>query len=588
MHRGILEVNRRTLSPTAALVANDFLIGDADNPDTALSAEVTDLFRNSGTIHLLVVSGTQVTLVLVPFLWLGWRGYRWRYLWWGAGFLALTVFWLATDGSASVTRAFVIGLVVTLGLALQRETDAENCLGVAALALLALNPLSVFDVGGQLSFVALWSLRQLGGPLSAALGPGEGAKPQHLLRRGHTAVAGALGNSVAAHLATAPLLAFYRGRSVWSGILANLFVFFLAELFTLLALFHTVLSALGLTLLRGPVEWSVAALCGWARFFAQPPFGASDVFPPPVWLVALVLIGLAAPAFLPARRPVPILCAATIALLLLVSERLPAAPPGSATLRAMDVGQGDALLLQGADGSNVLVDAGPTPLRPDHSPVVQALRALRVPALDAVVVSHMHADHMGGLPQVLDGLPVRLLLEDARTGDWTEWSRVRAAAEQRRIPVLHPRPGDRLRIRSSLLTVLGPLRDPRAPVPQDPNDESLVIRWDSGGTRMLLTGDAGAKTEPALLCWGPELRADVLKVGHHGSRTATSTELLTAVRPRVAVLSCGRDNRFGHPAPDTVARIAAAGIPLERTDRSGMVTLRVTPGRIGIERYWRE
>lgn len=581
----LLEVNRRTLSPATALIVNDFLVGDTGNPDRELSTEVDALFRDSGTVHLLVVSGTQVMLVLGAFIWIGWRFYRLRFFWWGLGFLALGAFYFLTDGGISVARAAVMGGAIVLGLALDREPDGLNCLGLAALVLLLFQPLALYDVGGQLSFAALWALMTLGEPLERALGPGPTANPGHPGTRAHSSLAKLVAGTVAAHLGTAPLLAFHWQRSAWSGIPANLVVLLFVSLITPVALAHTLLAACGINVLHGAMEYCMRALVGWVRFFAHPPFGAGDVFPPPLWLLLLLLLGLAVPALSRRHRALPLAWATVLALVLFVSERSPAAPPSAATLRAIDVGQGDAVLLQGPDGSNVLVDAGPTPRRPDSSPLVEALRALRVPELDAVVVSHLHADHIGGLPPVLRSIPVRLLVEDTHVGDWDEWSRVRSAAEQRRIPVVHPAAGDRVQIRGSTLTVLGPLRAPGARPPQDPNDESLLLRWDCAGAQMLLTGDTGERTEGDLLRWGSRLQAQVLKVGHHGSRKASTSAWLQAVHPTVAVISCGRDNRFGHPAPETLARLQAAGVRVERTDQDGMVTVTASPAGVKVERF---
>jgi competence protein ComEC len=574
------------------VIANDFLIGDTDPPDPELASSIAERFRDSGTIHLLVVSGTQVTLVVAPFLLLGIRFYRARWLLWLLGVIALGLFYVTTENSVSVLRAAVMGGAAVLALAFRREPDVENTLGLSALGLLFISPLEVFDVGALLTFGAVWSLARLAPVLEKALGPREleaGQSPWGLRYRAHLTLAQVLAAAVAAHMLTAPVLAATRQRTTWSGIPANVAVFAVSCWFTYVALAHVVLTALHAPFVSAwLVEYSAKALLGWATFFSRPPFGAADVFPPPMWLVPGLLVGAAVPSFLPKDRVRPLAWALALAATLALSDRLPAAPPEAPTLRAIDVGQGDALLLQGPDGSNILVDAGPIPLRSDSSPLVRALRALRVAELDAVVVSHGHKDHMGGLPAVLDAIPARMLVHDVRTGDWAEWSRALEAAARHHLPVVIPNPGDRLRIRDSTLTALGPLQDPTLPPPADPNDESLVMRWDSGGARFLLTGDTGQNTEPELLRWGPELRSDVLKVGHHGSRMATSAAWLAAVQPRAAVISCGRDNSYGHPAPETVSRLLAARVPVARTDRGGMVTVRVRNRRVETETYLHE
>jgi competence protein ComEC len=581
----ILAVNRATLSPLAAGIAGDFLIGDPEPPDPDLADHVTGVFRASATIHLLVVSGTQVTLVLGPFIWLGRRWHGARFLFWLAGCGILAAYFLLTDRDPPVARAGVMGLVLMAGLALERELDLENCLGFAALVLFVFQPLLLFDIGFQLSFAAVWALVRLAPSLYHALKPPplpEGRRtglPRAML---HVA-AGAAAACAAAHLGVAPILAMQFQQSSWSGILANVPMGFAGGRFIYLAIAHAGLGCCGIPVLAPLVEWHAAELYGWARFFAAAPFGAAPAFPFPAWLLPLSLAGIAAPSLAArlgagpagsARARVRTLAlAAVLGGGLFLLERLPAPPPPLPTLRALDVGQGDALLLQAPDGTALLVDAGPPRAR-----VAAALRALRVPALDAVLVSHPHADHIGGLPEVLEALPVGALLHSAATGDSGEWRRVLATAAARGIPVLEPRPGERLRLRKTFLTVLGPLPVDPASGGDAANEQSLVVRWDAGGARFLLAGDVEQGAERTLLRWGPELRADVLKVAHHGSRSATGMEWLRAVRPRAAVISCGRENRHGHPAEETLLRLELAGVPVARTDLGGTITVQARPG----------
>lgn len=571
----MLQRNRETLSPAGALIANSFLLGEEESPDAELSKSISEAFRDSGTIHLLVVSGTQVSLVMGLFLWLGWRVWPWRFLFWGLGAGAVGGFWLLTDGSASVSRAALMGAVVVLGLALNREPDGENCLGIAALALLAGSRFAVFDIGAQLSFGAVWGLLRLTPPLYRAFGPAEGAGLSGL-RPLHAGLAALAAASLAAHLATAPILAFHFQRVSWSGLLANLPMTALAGLFTYAALAHSALPVWGF-----PVEYGASSFTGWAGFFSQPPFGAREVFPFPVWLLPVYYAALALPGLAPRSRLAPGALALGLGAALFLCERMPTAPPPRATLRAIDVGQGDAMLLQSPGGAHILVDAGKAEVTRSAPSLVRALRGLRVPSLDAVVVSHADSDHTGGLPRLLEHVPVRLLVQnvDPDPEEAELWERVLRTAARHRIPTHAPVAGDRLRIRDSTLLFLGPLRATRG------NEASLVFRWDAAGTRFLLTGDAGHPSEREMLDWGAELRSDVLKVGHHGSDGSTGAEWLRAVQPRLAVLSCGRDNRFGHPAPRLLERLEAVAVPIARTDHSGMVTVEVDRGGVHV-RPW--
>ncbi len=577
----ILAQNRATLSPLAAFIANSFLLGDDEPDDPGLADRVTESFRASGTVHLLVVSGTQVSLVLGPFLWAGARLRRARWLLWLAGAVALCAYLLLTAGDAPVLRAGVMGGILVAGRALDRETDGENCLGLAVLLLLAAAPLSLFDLGFQLSFMAVWGLVRLSPVLSSVLGIQQEPEGGFISGAGYLLVS-TLAASVAAHLAVAPLLALHFQQSSWSGILANVPMVVVAGWMQFTCLAHALLCSLGIPAAAGAVEWNASALYGWARLFSVPPFGSGSVFPLPPWLLPVCFAGLAAPSVLRAARPRAAAAAACLAAVLFLSERVPALPPRAPTLRALDVGQGDALLLQSPGGAAILVDAGPPQAR-----VPQMLRALRVPALDLALVSHPHLDHIGGLPDVLAEVPVGALGYAKGSAEPPEWREVLAAAKRQGVGLLPLEAGRRVEVRYSSLSVLGPV-DASAGSPDADNERSLVVRWDTPDGRFLLPGDAEEDAERSLLRWGGELRADVLKVSHHGSNGSSARSWLRAVAPDAAVISCGRGNRYGHPGAGTLQRLLSAGIPVARTDQLGMITVTVRDGRPEVRGHLRD
>ena len=570
----ILDANRRTLSPQAAALVNDFLIGDSATPDPELSEQVAETFRSAGLIHLLVVSGSQVTLVLLLFLWLGQRVWPARYFFWTTGALAVGGYYLLTDGAPPVARAVVMGLAYLGALALQREPDGENSLGLAVLMLLAVEPLVLFDLGFQLSFAALWGLIRLTAPLHTAFAPPSFRRNSAtILTRIWNVLAAALAASIAAHLAVAPLLAWHFQTSTWSGILANLPMLPLAGLFLFTGIVHTVLALLGQSWQAPVTEMASWLMLAGAEFFARPPFGTGGVFPPPVWLLPLLLVGVAAPSWVRESRARVLALTGVLVAALFLSERVPGRPPSVPTLRVLDVGQGDAVLLQSPGGSTVLVDGGPPRLGGGAQPVVRALQALRIPALDVVVATHPHADHLGGLAQVLTEFPVGLLLYNGDSPkDSDPWRAVLTAASQRRVPVLAPPPGHRLQVRDARLTVLGPPSILAAtPSAASENERSLVLRWESGGLRVLLPGDAEAGEETQLLSWGQELQADVLKVGHHGSDSSSTTAWLTAVRPRLALIPAGATTASATPdrrlCSDWAPQARCSGVPTKAEPR---------------------
>jgi beta-lactamase superfamily II metal-dependent hydrolase len=250
---------------------------------------------------------------------------------------------------------------------------------------------------------------------------------------------------------------------------------------------------------------------------------------------------------------------------------LAAAAAGTLTVTILDVGQGDAVLVQAPGGKTALIDAG------DGTPdVVAMLRARGVDHLDLVVASHPHADHIGGMKAVIEAFPPRLYVDSGQSHTTAAYDGLMAIVEARDLPYQVAHTGSSIALGPEVtLDVLLPgdtlLRDTRS----DLNSNSVVLRLRHGADCFLFTGDAEEPTESRLLDQGLE-PCGVLKVAHHGSAYATSERFLSAVRPKLALVSAGAANRYGHPAPEALSRLQAAGATAYRTDRSGSIVVTST------------
>ncbi len=567
----ILERNRATLSPQIAVLANAMLLGEDDAADPTAAGAVESTFRNSGTIHLLVVSGAQVTLVLAVFLWLAERFRQARWGFWVLGLLALTAFYLLTEQGAAVSRASVMGLVFVGSRWLRRSADGENSLGCAALILFGLQPFSVFDPGFQLSAAAVWGLIRVSPAIHAVVAARllpDGEKRGVIANTGNGFI-GAFSTALAAHLAVAPVLSLIHVPISWWSIAANIPLSLLTVVMTYLSLAHAFLAGIGLGFMAGAVESAGAAMLASARLFAGEPFGVALAFAPPIWLLTPYYAGLAACSWSPNSTFRTLATTSSVALCLGICERTPAPHPDVPVLRAVDVGQGDALILQAPDGATALVDAGPVTAGGE---VVRALSALRVARLELVVATHQDMDHIGGIEVVLRAVPTGAIVYGRATKPTPAWASLLAEAARLDVPVGGIGAGDVVQLGSGRLRALWP---PKGDAPLSDNASSLVLRWESGDRAVLLPGDTGMPEESAMAPWAGILRADLLKVGHHGSGGSTGSEWLRRVQPRAAVISCGGGNRFGHPHAEALARLQAAGIPVWRTDRDGMITVRL-------------
>jgi competence protein ComEC len=543
-----------------------------------LSEGAEEAFRDAGLWHLLAVSGQNVTVVAIAALaLLRALGLRRRGAVAGAA-LVMAAYCLACAGGASVARAGIVG---GLGLVAElRSAPRERWyLLLAGLALLlAHQPRAIGDPGLQLSFAAVVGLFTIAPPLASWF---RGWVPGRVADL--AAMAGAAG------LATAPVLVWQFGRLSLAGLALNVVAVPLAAPIVVLALAGLAAGAL-MPAAGVALAWlaglGAAVLLAAARAAAAIPGAAVDLpaaaapmllslaAAPP--LVALALAPGAAGAWL-RSLPWPALALAAAALAALGWALLRPGPPPpwptAPAVTALDVGQGDAILLRSPDGAAALFDAGPPG---DPAPVARALARLGVRRLDALVLTHDSLDHVGGGEAVLEAVDVGTLVHEPPPEDGfaAAHGRVTDAAHERGVPAREARAGARLAVGRWRVRVLSPARG-RAPG-QDPNPTSLVALASADGFEALLTADAESDALGRLAL----PRVDVLKVSHHGSEDPGLPAVLQRLRPVAGVISAGEGNPFRHPRTETLAALAAAGVAAWRTDRSGDVT--VTPSGAGV------
>lgn len=254
------------------------------------------------------------------------------------------------------------------------------------------------------------------------------------------------------------------------------------------------------------------------------------------------------------------------------APRVDAVDSPTVTIHFLDIGQGDAILIRTADDKTVLLDAGPPEAR---SSLLDRLRALGISALDAMIITHAHADHVGGTKAVLEGFPVKLFLDPGYAHTSSMYAGILETIEAKGIRYRQPRRGFKVKLgQYATMAFLAPEEPLLAGTRSDVNANSFVIKLSIGDVDVMLTGDAEAETEARVLA-GAEapLECEVLKVAHHGSEYSSTVAFLDAVHPVAGVISVGVGNRYGHPAPPTLRKLEKAGIQVFRTDTDGEVVL---------------
>lgn len=238
----------------------------------------------------------------------------------------------------------------------------------------------------------------------------------------------------------------------------------------------------------------------------------------------------------------------------------------------LDVGQGDAIFLQAGNGNEVLIDGGP-----DASVLSKLSAAMPFwdRSIDLVILTHPHADHLDGLVEVLKRYTIGVVLESGVNHSIPEYGEWHTLLREKGIRVVLAKAGQRVRLSDTVsLEVLAPLVGYEGRSPKDVHEAMVVLKLVHGTGDVLLMGDAERPLERELLASGANLDVDILKVGHHGSKTSTSEEFLRATTPQVAIISVGRKNRYGHPTQEVLDRLAREGIRVLRTDRDGTIVFR--------------
>ena len=599
----------RVLPEPEAGLAAGILIGLRDRVDRDVAAA----FTTAGVSHVVAISGWNIAIVAAAIGAMAGRlGRRRRSIVTAA---AIVVYIAFAGASPSVLRAGAMAGVVLFARESGRSGRAAAALGWAAFLLLLADPPLIGDAGFQLSTLATAGLIAWASPLTDRIDRlGRGRLPRWL--------AESLGISLAAQAATLPIVLASFGRLAVISPVVNLLVVPIvapAMAAGIVALAGGMLVALGApgvvgAVLAAPGWVALRMMIGIVDVAASVPL-ASVAFEPPVGValgaVTLVLGGFvmawrrgslgrhggaarpstsrdptASTARAPVRRSMTARLA-TIGLVVAIAVTTAVAvtrPAGVARVTVLDVGQGDAILVEGSRGGRLLIDGGPDPDRL----LVELDR--RIPPwdrrIDVVILSHPHEDHVAGLALLLARYRIARVMEPGMRGPgpgyaaWLDRLALPGAPIRTSIAA-----GDRLAVDEITMRVLWPIR---GEVPSEPadsgtgiNNVSVVLLGAVGQRRFLLAGDVEEEVDPRLLTAGlPPV--DLLKVAHHGSRTATTDAFVAAVRPRIAVASAGADNTYGHPARSTMDRLAAAGARVYRTDRDGTVTVTFEAGGVGV------
>lgn len=589
-------INRILAEPYASLL-NGILLGI----ETGIPKGLYEAFNLTGTSHIIVISGSNISLVAGIFLLLGQKIFGKRY----APPLAIAgilVYTFLVGADAAVSRAAVMGLVWVLAIWVGRPGLALNSLVFSGFALTLLNPLILWDVGFQLSFMATLGLILLVPPLERFMF----GLLQRLLKTEQVGLTMALLNellivTLAAQIITGPLIVYHFGRLSLVSLLTNLLILPVQPPIMLVGGLATLVGMLWLPLgqILGWLVWLPLAWTVWmVELTSRLPYASLDLGAFPWWLMLLLYAAIGAGIW-SANRPraekevqprfhLPEIGSAMTRLwlggasvgALLVWLAVLALPDGLLHVAFLDVGQGDAILITTPDGRQILIDGGPTAT--DLTWRLGQELPFWDHSLDVVVNTHPDADHLTGLVPLLERYQVdQALVPDVGSTSslYREWEAQLAGANL--TPTIGQAGMELSLGRGITATLLNP--GSAAARENDPNNHSVVIRLQMGRISFLLPGDIEEPVERNLVLQQVPLAATVLKSPHHGSKTSSSEAFLDTVNPQIVVISVGKDNDFGHPSPEVLERYAERGLTVFRTDEQGTVEFSTDGERLWVE-----
>ena len=574
----------RVVPEPQASLGQALLLGLRDN----LPEELVEDFRATGTSHVLAISGLHVGILLGIALALSRRvlGRR-HYIYLVLPLLLMWLYALISGMSPSVTRAAIMGSVYIAALLLGRPRSVLPALGLAAAVMVTIAPNTLWSVSFQLSFAAMAGIAVLSEPLSRRLqmiwtgrlrasDPLLGAE----LPAGWATVSDIVAMTIAATVATLPLIAFYFQRVSLVGLPTTVLAL---PALPLVLVTQAVAGLLGLlsTAVAQPFGWlawvTTSYLTGVVGIVAKIPGASVETGKVGPWLVwayygfFLLFYAMAKGGWIwqPGLRrvsgwspPLPMAgrgvswwvigpAISQAALLWIAALSL---PDPRLHVTFVDVGQGDAVFITTPSGQQVLVDGGPDPLE-----MVRHLGAnmpFRDRRIELVVLTHVHSDHVSGLLEVLRRYDVRRVLERKIEYDSPPYEAWRQAVEEEGAEVIRAEAGQMISLGDGVfIQVLNPPARLLRGTASDVDNASVVLRLVYGNVSFLLAADMFRQGEAALLARNATIASDVLKVGHHGSRTSSSAAFLDQVSPAIAVITVGENNRFGHPHPEALAAL---------------------------------
>ncbi len=567
----IVNVIKASLPQQQAGLLNGMLIGYRKD----LSDEVEKAFSDAGLTHIMAVSGANIAFIVSPLVFL-FKKLKIKRLFANLIIIFILILFVFVTGfEPSVLRAVIMGIVILAGQIIRRDTDIYTSISFAAILLLVMNPLNLFNIGFQLSFGATLSLvlfyKNIKNKISIKYLP--------------KFLSDTIAATLAAQVGVLPITVYFFNKVSVISIISNIIVVPITELITIIGSLMAVLGQINILFSQvlGYINLVFLSFVLYVtKITSEIPFATIQLTTPSILLIIIYYIGVL--FFLwykPAKRVAiqkEYYFAVIALLILIISIRL--VLPGNLEVVFLDVGQGDSALIKTERGKTVLIDGGGYESNTDSQQnsigdtlIIPFLLDYGVTKIDLVVATHGHEDHIQGLIPVIRDLNVKNIILPSVL-DKSEFNPVIELAGKKKINLTFCKKNDKISLdKNTYFDIIHPTED-FDNEEYNTNNGSLTMRLIYKNTGILFTGDIEKEAEEMILNEGIDVSADVIKIAHHGSDTSSTMEFLKSVNPSSSIISVGENNNFGHPSKVTLENLEKLGIKIFRTDENGAILLR--------------
>ena len=561
---------KKLLPEQEAELEQGILLGDTSD----IESDIKDDFRECNLSHMLAVSGAHLSyLVLGINTVLSKKsfGIRRRKI---LSIIFILIFMVIVNMSPSVVRAGISTIITIFATLIYRKQDTYTTISIALLLTLLNNPFAIFDVGLQLSYLATLSIiifyfkftqKQFNNKVKKYL------YESAML-------------TFSANILILPITIYEFNTIPINSIISNLLAGPLLGICIILGMFMVIISTVCFPvskLIAFPLQIILKILIKIIELISKISFGNYTVKTP--WFIVVFLTyAIIATLIYNKKKMTKILTIITLIIFIVMQGCTFINIDGKLKIYFIDVGQGDSMLVKTIKGKNILIDGGGSK-DPDYDIgekiLVPYLLDRRIKTLDYVIISHFDEDHATGVAQILGKIDVSSIILTRQLEENDIYRHILSIAKEKKIKLIYVKEGDVLKIGGIKISIIHP--ENKLMINNPMNNNSIVCKVEYNSFSMLLTGDIEMEAEELILRKNINLKADVLKVAHHGSKTSTTGEFLKAINPKVALIGVGKNNNFGHPSNEVIQRLKENGTRIYRTDENGEISITVNKkGRI--------